>query len=82
MPTPLEILMDPISLIVLTMYAGLMIWEKLLPARELPAIKHWKLRGLISFAVFFYLSSYLPLLWDKHLAAYQLVDLTSWGTMF
>lgn len=61
MPTPLEILLDPISLIILAIYAALMVWEALFPARPLPKIKYWKLKGLIFFALFFYLSSYLPL---------------------
>ena len=46
MPTPLEILLDPISLIVLAMYLALMVWEAIAPARKLPKIKNWKLRGL------------------------------------
>lgn len=80
MPTPLEILLDPISLIVLAMYLALIIWEAVAPARRLPKVKNWKLRGLTSFAVFFYLSSYLPLIWDQYLAAFQVFDLTFLGT--
>lgn len=80
MPTPLEILLDPISLIVLAMYLALIIWEAVAPARRLPKVKNWKLRGLTSFAVFFYLSSYLPLVWDQYLAAFQVFDLTFLGT--
>lgn len=80
MPTPLEILLDPISLIVITLYAGLMIWEALFPARPLPYVKHWKLRGLIFFVIYFYLSSYLPMLWNTYLSAYQIFDLTTLGT--
>lgn len=81
MPTPLEILLDPISLVILAMYAILMIWEAIFPARELPKIKHWKIKGLVSFAVFFYLSSYLPLLTDPFLEPYRLFDLTGMGTL-
>jgi sterol desaturase/sphingolipid hydroxylase (fatty acid hydroxylase superfamily) len=81
MPTPLEILLDPISLIALAMYLGLMIWEALFPATKLPKVKNWKLRGLTSFAVFFFLSSYLPLLTDPFLAKYQFFDLTSLGNV-
>jgi sterol desaturase/sphingolipid hydroxylase (fatty acid hydroxylase superfamily) len=79
MPTPLEILLDPISLTVIAMYAALAAWEALLPGRPLPQLRGWKLRGLAAFAGFFYLSSYLPLLWDEHLAAWQLFDLTGLG---
>jgi sterol desaturase/sphingolipid hydroxylase (fatty acid hydroxylase superfamily) len=81
MPTPLEVLLDPISLIVIGLYVGLMIWEGLLPARPLPTIKHWKLKGLIFFVLFFYLSSYLPLFWNEYLSAHQIFDLTGLGTV-
>ncbi len=81
MPTPLEILLDPISLIALGMYALLIIWEALFPARPLPKVKNWKLKGMISFAVFFFLSSYLPLLTDPFLSQYQFFDLTSLGNV-
>lgn len=80
LPTPLELIIDPVSIIVFAIYGSLMVWEALFPARELPKMKNWKLRGLISFAVFFYLSSYLPLLWDGTLVKYQLFNLASLGT--
>jgi sterol desaturase/sphingolipid hydroxylase (fatty acid hydroxylase superfamily) len=81
MPTPIELLLDPVSLTILTLYAALMSWEMITPARSLPRVKYWKIRGLLSFTIFFYLSSYLPLLWDEHLARYQLFDLGHIGTV-
>ncbi len=36
MPTPIEILLDPISLIVLALYAGQMMWDALAYGRPLP----------------------------------------------
>lgn len=81
MPTPIEILLDPISLGVLALYAAMMIWEAVLPARKLPAVRGWIPRALGSFAIYFFLSSYLPLLWDGYLARYQLVDLSTLGTI-
>ena len=81
MPTPIEILLNPISLIVIAMYIGLMIWEAMFPARELPKVRFWKLKGLSAFAVFFFLSSYLPLLTDPYLESYRLFDLTGLGTV-
>jgi len=81
MPTPLEILLDPISLLVLALYASLMMWEGLAPGRTLPVVRYWKLKGLAAFVAFFYLSTYLPLLWDQHLARYQLFDLSALGTI-
>lgn len=81
MPTPLEILLDPISLGVLALYGGMMLWEALAPARDLPKVRGWHLRALGAFAVYFYLSSYLPLLWDGWLAQYQLFELSALGTV-
>ena len=81
MPTPLEILLDPISLIAIAMYILLMIWEAVFPAQKLPKVKNWKLRGLTSFAVYFLLSSYLPLLTDPFLSKYQFFDLTHLGSI-
>jgi len=81
MPTPIEILLDPISLTALAMYAGLMFWEWLAPGRVLPAVRGWKLKGLTAFTGYFFLSSYLPLVWDQYLARYQLFDLTGLGTI-
>ncbi|MEM9648903.1 MAG: sterol desaturase family protein [Bacteroidota bacterium] len=77
MITPLEILLDPVSIAVLAMYAVLMIWEAAFPARKLPKVRFWKLRGLGAFAFFFFLSSYLPLFIDPYLEPYRLFDLTN-----
>ncbi|MBT34321.1 MAG: fatty acid hydroxylase [Thalassobius sp.] len=79
MPTPIEILLDPISLIVIAMYMGLMIWEALFPARKLPYVKNWKLKGIAAFAIYFFLSSYLPLMVDPYLEKFRLFDLTGLG---
>jgi sterol desaturase/sphingolipid hydroxylase (fatty acid hydroxylase superfamily) len=80
MPTPLELLFDPISLAVFALYAALIGWEALAPARALPHVDGWKARGLAAFAVYFLLSSYLPVLWTEHLARYRLLDLSALGT--
>jgi sterol desaturase/sphingolipid hydroxylase (fatty acid hydroxylase superfamily) len=82
MPTPLEILLDPISLIVLAMYAGLMLWEAFFPGRELPKVKNWRIRGILAFLCFFYMSAYLPIFINPLLEPYRLFDLTSLGTVW
>ena len=46
MPTPIEILLDPVSLALLGLYALLIIWEAVFPARRLPKIKYWQLKGM------------------------------------
>jgi sterol desaturase/sphingolipid hydroxylase (fatty acid hydroxylase superfamily) len=81
MPTPIEILLDPISLIVIALYFALFAWESIFPGRELPRMKYWKIRGIGFFAFYFYLSSYLPLIWDKYLVEYQLMDLSGLGVL-
>jgi sterol desaturase/sphingolipid hydroxylase (fatty acid hydroxylase superfamily) len=80
MPTPMQIVLDPVSLTVFGLYAGLIILEALMPARALPPVKGWRLRGLLSFFAYFFLSSYLPLLWGDALAGLRLFDLSHLGT--
>jgi sterol desaturase/sphingolipid hydroxylase (fatty acid hydroxylase superfamily) len=73
-------LLDPISLTVFALFGALIALEALFPARALPSVRGWWLRGLGAFAVYFFLSSYLPLFWTEWLIQYQLVDLTALGT--
>ena len=75
MPTPLQILLDPVSLTVLAIYAVLILLEALFPARPLPRIRGWRTRALLVFAFYFFLSSYLPLIWGESLARIQLFNL-------
>ena len=48
MPTPSEILLDPVSLAVLSLYGGLILLEAVFPARPLPRIPGWHARALAS----------------------------------
>lgn len=80
MPTPTELLLDPVSLTVFAIYAVLIAAEAIFPRRSLPHIKHWRVRGMAAFLLFFFLSSYLPFLWGDVFARYQLFDLTGLGT--
>ena len=80
MPTPLELLLDPLSLAVFAIYAALILCEALAPARPLPAVRGWRILGLAAFAFYFFLSSYLPLLWGDWLAPLQIFDLAGLGT--
>ena len=79
MPTPLEILLQPVSLAFLAIYASLMLWEAIAPARPMPYVKGWWWRALLVFASYFLLSSYLPMWWAPYLLPYQLLDLSSLG---
>lgn len=76
MPNPLEILLDPVSLYILGLYATLILWEAFLPARKLPKIRYWKIKGIISFFFFFFLSTYLPIGYANWLPTLQLFDLS------
>ena len=80
MPTPLELLLDPISLVVIAIFATLMLVEMVFPARKLPRVPYWRLAGVAAFFGFFFLSSYLPMLWADTLAQFQLFDLTGLPT--
>ncbi|MDH5232334.1 MAG: sterol desaturase family protein [Gammaproteobacteria bacterium] len=82
MPTPIEIIVDPISLGIFMMYLVLIVWEFMYPATTLSASKHWKSRGLISFICFFFLSSYLPLLWEDSLSQYQVLNLEEYNILY
>jgi len=79
MPTPLQLLLDPISLTVFALYGALILLEALFPARPLVPVEGWRWKGLTSFAAYFFLSSYLPLFWTEWLVQYQLFDLTGLG---
>lgn len=76
MPSPLHILMDPISLGILCIYLLLMLWEAFFPARKLPSVPYWRIKGILFFIFYFYLSSYLPMLYAEWLPASQLLDLS------
>ena len=74
MPTPLDVLLDPVTLLILAMYFLLMLWEAFFPGRELPAIRFWKIKGILFFLIYFYLATYLPLLYAAYLPATQLIN--------
>lgn len=80
MPTPIEVLLDPITLAVMALYAALIAWEALAPARRLPAVRGWRARGLAAFLAYVMISTYLPLVWGEALGRFQLVDLAGLGT--
>lgn len=81
MPTPIELLLDPLTLSVMAIFASLALWEALLPARRLPRVRAWRTKGLLAFAAFMAVSSYLPYLWAEWLAPLQIADLSALGTL-
>ena len=80
MPSLNELIFNPVTYVILGFYGLLMIWERIAPARKLPGVSLWPLKGLLMFALFFLISSYLPYLTDAYLSRFQLIDLSSWGT--
>lgn len=80
LPTPLDILRDPITHYMLVIYGILILWEAIFPARKLVPVKYWKMKGMAVFVFFFFLSSYLPLFINPYLEKYQLINLTSLPT--
>jgi sterol desaturase/sphingolipid hydroxylase (fatty acid hydroxylase superfamily) len=78
MPTPIDILLDPLTLTLLAMMAGLALWERLAPGRPLPRVRGWRARTLAGLFVYLMVSTYLPLLWADALAPLQVFDLSGW----
>ena len=81
MPTLIEVFTDPVSLSIFAIYGALMLWEHLAPARRLPSVAGWRSRALISFLVYFLISTYLPILWTDYLLPLQLFDLSHLGVL-
>lgn len=77
MPTPLDVLLDPISLMFSAIYALLVLWERILPARKLPHVRFWQVKGIMSYIFFLMLSSYLPLAYAALLPSTAIIDLSS-----
>ena len=75
MPTPVDILLSPAALVTTGLFAGLMLWEAVAPARMLPAVRGWRLKGIAALVAYLLIAGYLPLVWDSHLARFQFLDL-------
>ncbi len=80
MPDPIEILFDPVSLGFLALYGALMRWEALAPGRNLPKVGGRMPRALGSFTLYFFLSSYLPLIRDVSAPKKKSLDSVSVGS--
>jgi sterol desaturase/sphingolipid hydroxylase (fatty acid hydroxylase superfamily) len=77
MLSPIDILLDPVTLTFSSIYAMLMLWEAIFPARKLPHVRYWQLKGIASYLFFLLLSAYLPLLYAELLPTAALIDLSS-----
>lgn len=77
MPTPLEILIDPLSSTLIAIYIALISLDAIFPAQKLAKVKGWKPRAIITFFGYVYISTYLPMVWDAYLLPYQLLDISA-----
>jgi len=77
MQSPFEILLDPISLAISGIFLLLMVCETFFPARMLPRIRFWQMRGLFAYVFFLLFSSYLPSAYASLLPSTTLFDLIS-----
>lgn len=79
LPSPWELIQDSASIVVISIFFILMITEEIAPGRKLPHIKFWRFKGVIAFILYFFLSTYLPLIWGKYLEEYSVFDLRLLG---
>lgn len=79
MPTPIDVILDPISLVFIFTFFLLMLIESMFPREKMPHIAFWRAKGIIAFIIYFFLASYIPLLIDPFLAQYQLFSLQHLG---
>lgn len=74
--------MEDIALIIIfgsfALFAAL---DFVISPRKLPAIRHWRARGLSFFVVNMSLALFAPLLWDGPLSEYRLLDASGLGTV-
>ncbi len=76
MPTPFELITDPLSLGLTGLFVVLILLETTFPARKLAPVKGWRLKCFLGFVIYFFLASYLPLVWDQYLTSFQVFDLS------
>jgi sterol desaturase/sphingolipid hydroxylase (fatty acid hydroxylase superfamily) len=65
---------------IVLVYAGLAVLEHDRPARVLPAVRGWRIKGALFLALALALSTVLPMLWDGFLGEHRLIDATGLGT--
>jgi sterol desaturase/sphingolipid hydroxylase (fatty acid hydroxylase superfamily) len=71
---------DVFLMVIVGSYALLVGIDQFEQARAFPEVRRWRLKGLAFYAMTLGLSLGLPLLWDRWLAPYRLIDATGLGT--
>lgn len=59
-------------------FGALVLLDFIIPARRFPTVKAWRLKGLASTVMYFFLAGYSPFIWDAWLGQYQLINGTVW----
>ena len=72
---------DIVTGLLLLSYGVLVALDFLAPARQLPKVKRWRLKGSAFFVLNFGLFSVLPFVWDAWLGEHRLLDASRLGTV-
>jgi len=72
---------DTVAILIPVTYFGLMLLERLVPARPLPAVKRWHLKGLVFFVVVMLVSGMAPALAAQVMGDWSPLGLASLGTL-
>lgn len=81
MPTLIELVTDPISLGIFALYAALLLWEALFPARALPKKPGFRPLGLLAFTAYFLISAYVPIVLADLVSPLRLFDAAGLGNV-
>ncbi len=72
---------DIVGMLIPVTYIGLLILERVFPARKLPAVRYWTLKGLVFFVLIMVLSAVTPALTVGALGKHSLLDLSGLGIL-
>lgn len=72
---------DLIAILILGTFISLLVIDTLRPARELPTVRRWRIKGIAFFVLNAILATLLPLAWSGVLAEHQLIDASGLGTI-
>jgi sterol desaturase/sphingolipid hydroxylase (fatty acid hydroxylase superfamily) len=64
---------------VLALYVLLIAADSLAPARSFEKVRYWRVKGALSFVVYFLIASNLPFITDAFLAEHRLIDASGLG---
>jgi sterol desaturase/sphingolipid hydroxylase (fatty acid hydroxylase superfamily) len=70
---------NPLNLTALALFALLAVGERLRPARPLPPVAGWRVRGVLFLVLGITIASTTPLLWDVWLDDHRLIDARGLG---